>query len=77
MSCLQRRHVVLIVMSRSPSVRPPTSCPGNEYSGNQVWWVKSNGTASPMWLSHNYPVTDVHNGKQVTSLNPARLRVIL
>ena len=54
-----------------------STCPGNEYSTNRVWWVKSNGTASPMWLSHNYPVADVHNVKQVTAINPANLRVIL
>ena len=55
----------------------PSSCPGNAYIANRVWWAKSNGTASPMWLSHNYPVADSSNLKQVTPTNQSSLHVIL
>jgi hypothetical protein len=42
-----------------------------------VWWVKSSGGASPMWLSHQYPVADVQNVKQSSSIKVANLRVAL
>jgi hypothetical protein len=55
----------------------PVTCPGNEYRANRVWWVKSSGSASPMWLSHNYPVADVSNAKQLKTILLAKLRVAL
>ena len=55
----------------------PTTCPGNEYRSNRVWWVKPTGSASPMWLSDNYPVADVSNQKQLTTIKVANLRVAL
>jgi hypothetical protein len=54
----------------------PSSCPGNEFRSNQVWWVKSNGNASPLWFSKRYPVSDVANSKQ-HPINPAALHVVL
>lgn len=54
-----------------------SSCTGNDYTSNRAWWVKANGTASPMWLSHTYPVADVNNVKQDTTINPANLHVVL
>ena len=54
----------------------PSTCPGNAYRTNRVWWAKANGGASPMWLSEGYPVADVQNGRQVT-INPENLRVVL
>jgi hypothetical protein len=51
-------------------------CPGNEFLGNRVWWVKSNGGASPLWFSDSFPVADVKNSKQ-HKINPAKLRVKL
>lgn len=54
-----------------------STCTGNEYRDNRVWWVKSNGSASPMWLSKRYPVADVNNVKQDSTLNPATLKVVL
>jgi hypothetical protein len=52
-------------------------CAGNEYRGNRVWWVKSNGSASPLWLSHLFPVASVNNLTQFAAINPAGLRVRL
>ena len=54
-----------------------SACTGNEYGNNRVWWVKSSGSASAMWLSGNYPVADVGNVKQDTTINPAALHVAL
>jgi hypothetical protein len=54
----------------------PTTCKGNEYRANQVWWVKSNGGASPLWLHKSFPVADVQNAKQ-KAINPASMRVVL
>ena len=55
----------------------PLTCPGNEYRANRVWWVKSSGSASPLWLSKLYPVATVNNLTQHTMINPLKLRVIL
>ena len=54
-----------------------STCTGNEYRNNRVWWVKSSGSASAMWLSDNYPVAAVGNVKQDTTINPAALHVAL
>jgi hypothetical protein len=64
-------------LSQWSSAACPTTCPGNAYAGNRVWWVKANGTASPMWLSHNYPVADVNNAKQISPIDTAKLHVVL
>jgi hypothetical protein len=64
-------------LSQWSSAPCPSTCPGNEYAGNRVWWVKANGTASPMWLSHNYPVADVNNAKQAKPIDQAELHVVL
>ena len=55
----------------------PATCPGNEYRANRVWWVKPTGSASPMWLSDNYPVADVSNQKQLSTIKVANLHVAL
>jgi hypothetical protein len=54
-----------------------SSCPGNQYGYNHVWWVKSTGSASAMWLSNNYPVADVGNVKQDTTISAGFLHVVL
>jgi hypothetical protein len=59
------------------AVACPSSCPGNAYTANRVWWVKSDGTAAPIWLSRKYPVADVSNLKQVKPITLAELRVAL
>jgi hypothetical protein len=55
----------------------PCDLPGNEYRANRVWWVKPTGSASPMWLSDNYPVADVSNQKQLSTIKVANLHVAL
>jgi hypothetical protein len=55
----------------------PSTCSGNEYRANRVWWAKANGSANPLWFSENYPVADTANVKQATTINPATLRVEL
>jgi hypothetical protein len=64
-------------LSQWSSAACPSTCPGNQYGSNRVWWVKADGTASPIWLSHNYPVADVYNAKQTQPINPAKLHVVL
>jgi hypothetical protein len=54
-----------------------SSCSGNAITNNRVWWVKSNGTPSSIWLSGNYPVTQSGNVSQDASLVPSILRVLL
>ncbi len=53
------------------------SCTGNAYTNNRVWWVKSNGSASSIWLSGNYPVSQSGNVSQDATINPANLHVVL
>lgn len=55
----------------------PSTCLGNEYRTNRVWWKNSSGSNNPMWLSGNYPVADINNVKQDATINPANLRVRL
>jgi hypothetical protein len=45
-----------------------SSCTGNEYRSNRVWWVKASGSGSAMWTSGNYPVADVGNVKQDSTI---------
>lgn len=54
-----------------------SSCTGNAFANNRVWWVKSNGTPSSIWLSGNYPVSQSGNVSQDSSLVPSLLRVVL
>jgi hypothetical protein len=54
-----------------------STCTGNEYRTNRVWWVKASGSSSSMWLSDNYPVADVGNVKGDLTINPAALHVAL
>ncbi|MDQ1511025.1 MAG: hypothetical protein QOG50_2869 [Actinomycetota bacterium] len=54
-----------------------SACPGNAYLNNHVWWVKSTGSASAMWLSGNYPVADSGNVKQDATIVPGFLHVAL
>lgn len=54
-----------------------STCVGNSYDHNRVWWVKANGSPSPLWLSHTAQVADTANVKQDTTINPANLRVVL
>ncbi len=54
-----------------------STCPGNEFRANVVWWRKANGAASPIWLSNQYPVTAIHNATKILTIDPIPLRVIL
>jgi hypothetical protein len=54
-----------------------STCTGNAYLNNRVWWVKASGSGSAMWLSGNYPVADVGNAKQDTTIVPSTLHVAL
>jgi hypothetical protein len=71
------RQTSNVGLSQWSSATCPSTCPGNAYSRNRVWWVKADGTASPMWLSRNYPVADVNNAKQAKPANLANLHVVL
>jgi hypothetical protein len=71
----QRRLKSNVGLSQWSSGDCPSRCPGNEYRGNRVWWVKANAVPSPMWLSRNYPVADLSNYKQLNTINLANLRV--
>ena len=71
----QRRLKSNVGLSQWSSGDCPSRCPGNEYRGNRVWWVKANAVPSPMWLSRNYPVADLSNYKQLKTINLANLRV--
>ena len=71
----QRRPTSNVGLSQWSSENCPSRCPGNEYRGNRVWWVKANASPSPMWLSRNYPVADLSNYKQVGQIDIATLRV--
>jgi hypothetical protein len=64
-------------LSQWSSASCPSSCPGNAYSNNRVWWVKSDGSASPVWLSHNYPVALTNNAEQLSTIQVANLQVVL
>ncbi len=54
-------------------------CSGNEIANNRIWWVKSNGSASPYWSSGTAGTIlgTVTNVLQDTSINPATLHVVL
>jgi len=54
-----------------------STCTGNAYMNNRVWWVKASGSGSAMWMSGNYPVADIGNVKQDATINPASLHVAL
>lgn len=54
-----------------------STCTGNSYSNNRVWWVKPNGGASSIWLSGTYPVSLSGNVSQDTTINPSTLKVVL
>lgn len=54
-----------------------SSCTGNVVANNRVWWVKSSGTASSIWLSNSYPVTLSGNASQDGSIDPSSLHVVL
>jgi hypothetical protein len=73
----QRRPTSNVGLSQWSSEYCPSTCPGNEYRGNQVSWVNSDGARNPLWLSHRYPVADMDNATQLTTLNLAKLRVTL
>ncbi len=73
----QARPTSNVGLSQWSAAPCPSACPGNAYQSNHVWWVKSNGGASPLWLSHNYPVADVQNVKQASTIKVANLRVVL
>jgi len=73
----QARPISNVGLAQWSAAPCPSSCPGNAYINNRVWWVKADGLAAPMWLSHNYPVADVQNVKQSTSITVANLRVVL
>lgn len=64
-------------LSQWADTRCPSSCPGNSYASNRVWWKNENGSANPFWLSGTYPVGDSGNVKQDGTINPANLRVVL
>ena len=63
----QRRPTSNVGLTQWSSGSCVTTCPGNEYRGNRVVWVKANASPSPMWLSRNYPVADLSNYKQSQS----------
>lgn len=52
------------------------SCQGNAYTNNRVWWVKANGSASPIW-TQNSNIQKTGNTLQDTTINPNSLKVIL
>jgi hypothetical protein len=54
-----------------------STCTGNEYVNNRVWWVKANGTPSALWLSGTYPIAQWGNVLQDPTINPAALHVAL
>lgn len=54
-----------------------STCTGNQYDNNRVWWVKPDGSSSAMWLSKKYPVADINNVKMDTTINKANLHVVL
>jgi hypothetical protein len=54
-----------------------STCTGNEYRNNRVWWLKPSGSGSAMWMSGNYPVADVGNVKQDATIVAGTLHVIL
>jgi len=54
-----------------------STCTGNAYTNNRVWWVKANGTPSALWLSGTYPVAQSGNVLQDPTINPAVLHVAL
>jgi hypothetical protein len=54
-----------------------STCTGNAYRNNRVWWAKPSGSGSAMWLSGNYPVADVGNAKQDTTIVAGTLHVVL
>lgn len=54
-----------------------SGCTGNFYTNNRAWWVKSNGTASSIWLHGSYPVTQTGNISQDATINPNSLKVTL
>lgn len=55
----------------------PSTCPGNSYTANRVWWKTASGAANPFWLSGTFPVGDTNNVKQDATINPAALHVVL
>lgn len=44
-------------LSQWSSGNCPSTCPGNAYVTNRVFWQKSSGSSNPSWLSGNYPVS--------------------
>jgi hypothetical protein len=54
-----------------------STCTGNAYRNNRVWWVKPSGSGSAMWMSGNYPVADVGNAKQDATIVAGLLHVVL
>ena len=54
-----------------------STCTGNSITNNRVWWVKSNGSASSIWLSNNYPVSMSGNVQQDPTIDPSSLHVVL
>lgn len=71
----QRRLISNVGLSQWSSGTCSSRCPGNEYRGNKVWWVKANAVPSPMWLSGRFPVADLSNYKQISTINVTTLRV--
>jgi hypothetical protein len=54
-----------------------STCTGNEYRDNRVWWVKAIGSGSALWTSGNYPVADIGNAKQDATIVAGSLHVSL
>jgi hypothetical protein len=71
----QRRPTSNVGLSQWSSGTCGSSCPGNEFRGNRVYWVKENATANPMWLSHRFPVADLSNYKQQPHIDITTLYV--
>ena len=73
----QRRPTSNVGLSQWSSGSCPSTCPGNEYGDNRVWWMNSDGNPNPLWLSHRYPVADMNNAKQLATVPLSNLRVTL
>lgn len=53
-----------------------TTCAGNKYARNRVWWVKANGSASPTYICCS-DTAMVGNVTQDTTIDPNALHVTL
>lgn len=57
---------------------PCSSCSGNEWLNNRVWWVKADGSASSTYDSHTAgTITKVGNVLQDTTIDPNSMHVAL